>query len=388
MTRNSEKRELCRDRSRREFVKTTALAAGAVGALVACKQAPEQEREMSVAPSKSLFLRAAGYRVKRLEALFDGRVRIEACDTQFEEMRIGDMNAHVFSGPQTLDVTEIGLHPFMLAYANDGFRSYTLLPIFPLRLFRHRSVFIRTDRGIEKPEDLIGKTIATPGYSSTSLTWIRGIFHEEYGVTPEDVKWISASKDSSAKLAGKVSKQERVIPEGVSIKAGPAGKDESDLLESGVADALFHAAEPRAYVERDPKVARLFPDYRTVERLFFSKTGIFPIMHAVAIKKDLLKQHPWLAGAVFNAYSQAKQLAYEDMAQTGWFSDALPWYAQEFEETRALMGDNFYSYGIKPNRKTLEALFRYSHQQGLSIRELTVEELFDPSSVELADRPA
>jgi len=338
--------------------------------------------------AKGLSLSAAGYNFKRLEALFDGRVIIEGCDTQFEEMGIGDMNTHVFSGPQTLDVTEIGLHPFMLTYANDDFRAYTLLPIFPLRLFRHKSVFIRTDRGIEKPEDLKGKTIATPGYSSTSLTWIRGIFQDEYGIKPEDIDWITASDDSSANIAGKTSKQEQVMPEGVSIKAGPGGKDESDLLESGEADALFHAVEPRAYIEHHPKVARLFADYRMTERAYFAKTSIFPIMHAVAIKKDLLGQNPWLAGAIFNAYSQAKQLAYKDMAKIGWVSDMLPWYGQEFEETRSLMGDNFYSYGIKPNRKTLEALFRYSYQQGLSSRELTVEELFDPLSFKLAESPA
>jgi 4,5-dihydroxyphthalate decarboxylase len=339
-------------------------------------------------PAKRLSLKAAGYRFKRLEALFDGRVRIEGCDTQFEPMGIGDINTHVFSGPQTLDVAEIGLHPFMLAYANDGFRQYTLLPIFPLRLFRHKSVFIRTDRGIEKPGDLKGKTIATPGYSSTSLTWIRGIFQDEYNVKPEDIDWITASADSSASVSGKTSRQEQVLPEGVSLRAGPEGKDESDLLESGEADALFHAAEPRAYIKGHPKVGRLFPDYRATERAYFAKTGIFPIMHAVAIKNDLLEQNPWLAGAVFAAYSQAKQLAYQQMAKIGWADDMLPWYGQELEETRSLMGHNFYSYGIKPNRKTLEALFRYSYQQGLSSRELTVEELFHPLSFRLAESPA
>jgi 4,5-dihydroxyphthalate decarboxylase len=295
------------------------------------------------------------------------------------------MNTDVFSGPQSRDVTEIGLHPFMLAYANEGFRDYTLLPIFPLRLFRHKSVFIRNDRGIETPEDLRGRTVATPGYSSTSLTWIRGIFQEEYGIKPEEIRWIVASKDSSAKAAGKVSKQENVFPEGVSISVGPEGMDESDLLESGDVDALFHAGEPRAFIEGHPKVARLFPDYRSVERAYFARAGIFPIMHAVAIKRDVAQQNPWLAEAVFNAYSQAKQMSYKHMAKAAWLYDMLPWYGQEFEETRALMGDNFYSYGIKPNRKTLEALFRYSHQQGLSSRELAVEELFDPASLEFSE---
>jgi 4,5-dihydroxyphthalate decarboxylase len=323
----------------------------------------------------------AGYNFDRTKALIDGRVVVQGCAMQFKESGIGDLNTHVFSGPQTLDVTEIGLHPFMLAFANDGFRGYSLLPIFPLRLFRHKSVFIRTDRGIKKPEDLKGKTIATAGYSSTSLTWIRGIFQDEYGINPEDMQWIISSKDSSGKDAGKASKQEKKIPEGVSVTMGPAGKNESDLLVSGEVDALFHAAEPRAFIEGHPKVGRLFPDYRSTERAFFSKTGIFPIMHAVAIKNSLVAENPWLIEAVFKAYSQSKEMAYAFMVKAAWYKNLLPWIGQEFEETRELMGNNYYSYGIDPNRKTLETLFRYSHQQGLCDRELTVEDLFVPASL-------
>jgi 4,5-dihydroxyphthalate decarboxylase len=384
MNRETGKEKVNQDFSRREFIKTAALTVGAASALSVCGLPPAQAAEKS----KGVSLSMAGYKFDRTKALIDGRVKIEGCDIQFQESGIGDINTHVFSGPQTLDVTEIGLHPFMLAYANDGFRDYSLLPIFPLRLFRHKSVFIRTDRGIKKPEDLRGKTIATPGYSSTSLTWIRGIFQEEYGIKPEDIKWIVASKDSSAKDAGKASKQENILPEGVSISTGPAGKDESDLLESGEVDALFHAGEPRAYVKGHPKVGRLFPDYRSTERAYYSRTGIFPIMHGVAIKKSLVKRNPWLIETVFKAYSQSKQIAYEYMAKAAWFKESLPWFGQEFEETRALMGDNYYSYGIEPNRKTLEALFRYSHQQGLCSRKLTIEELFDPTSLDLVESPA
>jgi 4,5-dihydroxyphthalate decarboxylase len=371
------------DASRREFLKVTALTAGALA--VGAANAPGRALAATSGRSEGLSITISGYRFHRVEALADGRVKVEGYNARFETGAIGDMNTHIFSGPQTREVTEIGLHPFMLAYANEGFRDYTLLPIFPLRLFRHKSVFIRTDRGIEKPEDLIGKTIATPGYSSTSLTWIRGIFQDEYGIRPQDIKWVTAAKDSSAKAAGKVSRQESMLPEGISITAGPAGKDESDLLESGEVDALFHAAEPRAYIEGHPEVARLITDYRTVEREYFRKTGIFPIMHAVAIRRDVSKRNPGLAKAVFNAYSEAKSLSYDYMARSAWLYDSLPWYGQEFEETRALMGENYYSYGIEPNRKSLEALLRYSHQQGLSSRELTIEELFDPESLEFTE---
>ena len=150
--------------------------------------------------------------------------------------------------------------------------------------------------------------------------------------------------------------------------------------------------DPLEYVEHLDQlpfdVGRLFPDYRSTEQAYFSKTGIVPIMHAVAIKKSLVKQNPWLIEAVFDAYSQSKQKAYDYMAQAAWFKDSLPWFGQEFDETRALMGNNYYSYGIEPNRKTLDALFRYSHQQGLCSRTLTIAELFEPASLGLVESQA
>ncbi len=368
--------------SRRSFLERATLTTGLIGA-AACAEGSDGPAEEPQASPDLPILSAAGYRFPRFEALFDGRVQIEGFELRVEQMAIGDMNTHVFSGPQTLDFSEVGLHPFMLAYANDGFRDYTLLPVFPLRVFRHKSVFIRTDRGIREPADLIGRAVATPGYASTSLTWLRGIFEHEYGVGPQDVDWVFSAGDSSADVSGAASAQEQFLPDGVSVRRGPSGMDESDLLESGQVDALFHAAEPRAYVQGNPIVARLFSDYRAVEREYYARTGIFPIMHAVAIKRSLLGQRPELARAVFDAYSEAKRIAYGAMSRIGWAADMLPWYGQEFEETRTLMGTNFYSYGIDANRSTLEALFQYSHEQGLASRRLTVEELFDPAGLEL-----
>ena len=367
--------------SRREFIRTTALAAGAVGVLAASGQAGTQDKDKP----EGLPITMAGYNLDRTRALFEGQVNVDGCDFQIEQQGIGDLNTHVFSGPQTLDVTEIGLHPFMLAYANEGFRDYTLLPIFPIRLFRHKSIFIRTDRGIKGPEDLRGKKVATPGFSSTSLTWLRGIMQHEYDLSPEEIQWYVSAKDSSAEAAGKVSKQESMVPKGLSVSQGPEGKDESDMLESGEVDALFHAAEPRAYIEGHPKVARLFPDFRKTERAYFKQTGIFPIMHAVAIRNTLVEQHPWLPRAVFNAYSQAKQIMYDQLKKMGWATISLPWVPQEIEETRALMGENFWPYGIEPNRIALEALCQYSHEQGLASKRLTIEELFEPTSLNFTE---
>ena len=327
----------------------------------------------------------AAYRTDRTAALADGRARIDRCFVTFEDDSIGDMNTHVFDTPRTRTVTEVGLHPYMLAFANEGFRAYTILPIFLLRQFRHKSIFIRTDRGIERPEDLRGRRIGTPGYSSTSLTWIRGILEDEYGVKPTQIEWVVSAEDSSASATGKASAQENLVPDGVAITTGPPGLDDSDLLEQGVVDALFHAAEPRCYAEGFPLVGRLFPDHRRVERAYFERTGIFPIMHAVAIRKDLAAEHPWLPKAVFDGFVTAKTSAYAQMARLGWATNMLPWFGQELEETRALMGPNFYSYGIDGNRNALETLFRYSNAQGLADRLLTIEDLFEPSSLAFQD---
>ena len=335
--------------------------------------------------SKKLPLKMAGYDLDRVAGLIDGRVNVAGCDATFEIAGIGDMNTDVFSGAQTRDVTEIGLHPYMLAYANEGFRDYSLIPVFPLRVFRHKSIFINVNSGIKKPGDLRGRKVATPGFSSTSLTWLRGIMQHEYGVRPDEVEWVVSTKDSSAGVSGKVSKQESVIPEGLKVSQGPAGKDESDLLVDGDVDALFHAAEPRAYMQGHPDVIRLFSDYRQTERAYYKKTGIFPIMHAVAIRNSLVEKNPWLPEAVFNAYSQAKQMMYDDLKKMGWATISLPWVGKELEETRALMGENFWPYGIEANRKALETLFQYSYEQGLAKQKLTIKNLFHPSTLDFKE---
>jgi 4,5-dihydroxyphthalate decarboxylase len=383
MTKDKKTENVDHDFSRRDFIKATSIAAGAVSTVVASSGVLAADVSIPKPTGNGLPLKVTGYSFDRLEAQMAGKVAIEGCNSQFILGKIGDMNADTFAGTQMADVTEIGMHPFMLAYANDNFRDYTLLPVFPLRTFRHKSVFVRKDSGITKPEDLRGKVIGSPSYSSTALTWLRGIFQDEYGISPKDVKWLMAAKDSSAGTAGQISKQEAVVPEGISMDWGTPGKDESELLLSGEIDAIFHAIEPKGFVEGHPNIGRLFADPKSEERAYYKKTGIFPIMHAVAIRESLVEENPWLAEAVFNAYSQSKSIAYKKMINLGWAMNSLPWYGQELEETRALMGDDFYSYGIENNRKTLEALFRYSYEQGLASKELTIEELFAPKSLKL-----
>jgi 4,5-dihydroxyphthalate decarboxylase len=372
------------DQSRRRFLRagayafasSTLAAHGLSG--IAAAAGPDESA------AGAIELEVSGYPHEHIRGLATGKVRVKGCEISFQPGKIGDINTHVFSGPRTLGFTEIGLSPYIVAYADGGFRAYSLIPVFPLRLFRHKSIFVHADGGIEHPGQLKGKRVGTPGYSSTSLTWIRGIVQDEYGVRPEDIDWVVSAADSSAGMSGAISKQEQVLPEGLSITVGPPGKDESDLLLDGDVDALFHAAEPRAFVEGNPKIRRLFTDPRKTEQDYFAKTGIFPIMHAVAIRNDLVDKYPWLPKAVFEAYCEAKSLTYADM-RAKWYLRALPWFAQELAATQSLMGRNFFPYGIEPNRKALGTLFRYMHEQGLASRQVSVEEMFEPSTLDLMD---
>lgn len=362
--------------SRKEFLKNSALSVGAIGALgMSGVAATNSEKE-----DKEIFrLSVTGYPVDRVKGIVDGSVKIGQYPHKFTKGSIGDINTNIFSGSQDFDIAEIGLHPFMLEFANNNFRDYFLLPIFPLRVFRHKSVFVNRDGKVKTPKDLLGKRIGTPGYSSTSLTWLRGIFQDEYGVSPKDVTWVISQKDSSTHASGNISSQEQVVPDGIKMEYGTPGKDESELLLSGEVDALFHAAEPAAYAKGDPNVIRLFQDSRKVEQEFYQKTGIFPIMHGVVIRKSLAEQYPDIIESVYNAYNEAKDKDFMLMKKLGWAFDSLPWFAQEFEATKSVMGEDYWPYGIKNNRKSLEALFRYSYEQGLASKHLTIEEIFHPS---------
>jgi 4,5-dihydroxyphthalate decarboxylase len=362
------------------------LAAGGAAALaVTAGRSRVLAQETGAAQSNRLPITVAGYRYNRVRALADLEIPIEGCDVTFEEDGIGKMNTHAFKGPQTREVTEIGLSPFMLAFCNGGFRDYELLPIPILRMFRHKSIFVRTDRGIKKPTDLRGRKVATVGYSSSGLTWIRGILQQQYGVKPSEIEWIVTGADSSAKITGGASAWEKVLPADLTIQNAPAGKDDSDLLISGEVDAIFHPAEPQAFIDRHPKIDRLFPDHRTVERAYFEETGVFPIMHVVAIRRDAAKANPWLPRAVFDAYCQAKKLDYQEMHKMGSYYSSLPWFGQELRDTRELMGENFYPYGVSGMRKAMETAFRFSYEQGLANRVLKLEEVLHQSSLDFEE---
>ena len=357
---------------------TKLLMVWVVGVLVGCESTPPKS------VNNELEIKIAGYDYDRVSAIRDSKVFVEGADVSFEVSNIYAMNRSVFGPEQKFEVSEIGLIPYITRYINEDFRDYTLIPVFISRTFRHRNIYVHTDAGIKKPEDLKGKRIGTPGYGMSSNTWIRGLLKDEYGVAADDFQWIESTESSDgAVLNSGFAKY--YFGEDFPLIKGPEGVDESELLLSGQCDALITAITPKAYLDRNPKIRQLFPKAKETEVAYFKKTGMFPIMHAVAIRKDVLEENPWLAKAVFDLYAKAKNIAYNNLETTTVMRTSLPWATDEYEYTRDVMGTNYWKYGIEANRKELEAIMRYVYEQGLVKRQITFEELFAPSTLELLE---
>jgi 4,5-dihydroxyphthalate decarboxylase len=364
--------------SRRDFMKISVAgaAAGTLGLL--CSRAGH------AVETGENQIKIAGYDYDRVRAIMDGQLGIEGTEVSFDVVNIYEASRYAFGPDRKYEVTEIGLLPFIRNYINEDFRSYTLIPVFISRIFRQRNVFVHVDSGIEKPEDLRGKRVGTPGYGFSANTWIRGFLLDEYGVRADEMRWIETTESSDgAKLSPKLDRH--YLPDDFPLVKGPSGVDESELLLSGGCEALITAITPRAFLEGNPKVKQLFPDVRAIEQDYYRNTRIFPIMHAVAIRTDVIKTNPMLPKAVFEMYSKAKQNAYANLETTTSLKVTLPWVTQEFEDTRGLMGENFWPYGVEANRKELELVMRYSHEQGLVKHRLKFEELFHSSTLKLEE---
>ena len=235
--------------NRRDVMKTAAAgaAAGAFGVF--------SGRKARAACADEVQVKIAGYAYDRVRAIQDGRLDMDRCDVSFHVENIYQLNNNVFGPTRKYEVSETGLIPFVTKYANDDFRAYTLIPVFISRIFRHRNIFVRTDRGIEKPEDLRGKRVATPGYGMSSPTWIRGFLQDIHGVKPEDMHWIetTVSSDGGA-LQG--DKFQYLLPDDFPLEKGPPGVDESEMIIAGDVDAIITAITPTAYLDGNPKVKK------------------------------------------------------------------------------------------------------------------------------------
>lgn len=309
----------------------------------------------------------------RTSALLDGRIQVEGCD--LHTVVIDPAEAfHRAVRFAEFDVTELSLstHTFV---TGRGDSAYVGIPAFLLRTFRHSAIFIRTDRGIEKPEDLRGKTLGIGEFQQTAQVWARGMLQHEYGVAMRDITW----RTGGFKQAGRTERTPVALPPDVDCRPIPSDRTLPDMLDSGELDGLITTWVPPSIAQGKPHVARLFPDYPAVEAKYFQKTRIFPIMHLVGIRRTLVERNPWLPVSVFKAFLAARE-AVED-----WHLSVFdPWVSARYDQTRALLGDDFWSYHIEPNRHVLETFAAYSQEQGLVSRKIALEELFAPSTFELS----
>lgn len=311
----------------------------------------------------------------RNRALYDGRVQIDGCDPVYmllnpEEMFFRAMRSRDF------DVTELSFSSYLVKHAK-GESPYIAVPVFLSRAFRHTSIYVRKDR-IKKPEDLKGCRVGVPEYQLTAVVWARSILQDDYGVNPEDVTWVRGGIDTP----GRPEKIKLDLPAGVTIEAAPEGRTISDLLDKGEIDAFIAPRPPSGAALSNQNVAWLFDDPTSVAKDYYRRTGIFPIMHVVGIRKELAEQNRWLPAAVFKAFGESKAMALELLADTSATKVTLPFVEEQLKAARETLGNDFWSYGVEPNRKTIEAFLRHHHAQGLSCRKVALDELFHPSTYE------
>ena len=305
----------------------------------------------------------------RVRALTDGRVKVEGCDVNYITMPVEECFERAFFHGE-FEVAEIGFSPFLIALSR-GPTPYVAVPVFLSRMFRHSAVYIRTDRGINGPADLRGKRIGVPEYQMSAVMWFRGYLKDEFGIEPKHINWVQAGLENP----GRRDKFPLNLPEGFPL----VSRNDvalSRLLAEGELDCVISARTPSCYSNGHPQVRRLFPDYRAAERDYYAKTGIFPIMHALGIRRDIYESNRWLAASLYKAFLRAKRLADAEFTETTALKIGLPWVTAEYEATVALMGADFWSYGAAENYKTLATMARYSYEQGLAVRQVAVEEMF------------
>ena len=267
------------------------------------------------------------------------------------------------------DVSELSFGKY-ISLASQGDASMLAIPVFPSRVHRHSAIYVRRDAGIRTPKDMEGRTAGIPEWAQTAGIYVRGFLAEDYGVDLRKVRWLQAGVNEP----GRTEKVKLRLPAGISCEARPH-TSLSAMLASGEVDAVISARAPEGFAAGGP-VLRLFPDYRAEEERFFKATGIFPIMHIVTIRRAVFEQHPWIAVNLFKMFDVAKRRCLDRLRDFTCARIPLPWAAAMTDEIHASCGPDPYPYGIEASRPTLEAFCRYAHDQGVTHRRMTVEDLF------------
>jgi 4,5-dihydroxyphthalate decarboxylase len=312
----------------------------------------------------------------RIHALTNGTVQADGISLNWLNMPVEETFWRMMRH-QEFDVSELSLSSYLIA-KDRGLPNFIAIPVFMSRCFRHSGIYINKNSGIKEPADLRGKRVGIPEYQLTACLWIRGILQHDYNVHPEDINWYTGGQETS----GRIEKIKLVLPPEINIIPINEEQTLNEMLDSGEIDALIAPRAPSCFLKGSPNVQRLFSDYVTDEKDYYKRTGIFPIMHVVVVKDEVLKEHPWVATNLYKALEEAKQKVYEGFKQTAALKVTLPWFTSEWENTTELMGEDFWPYGLEKNRKTLEAAVTYSYEQGLIKNKLNIEDLFSKATLE------
>jgi 4,5-dihydroxyphthalate decarboxylase len=314
----------------------------------------------------------------RTRALDEGTIRPDGIDLTYLRLPVEETFFRMMRH-QEFEVAEMSLSSYVVSLRADP-SPFVALPVYTSRMFRHSSLYCHADAGISSPEDLRGKLIGTPEYQLTACVWMRGVLSDRHGVPFDSVRYVTGGQET----AGRIEKAAVKLSDSVRISPIPQDATLSAMLAAGEIDALCTPRVPSPFAAGDPRVRRVFPDVVAAEKEYYGDTGIFPIMHVVVIRRDVYERHPWVAQSLYKALLAAKNEAYDRLYDTSALRLMLPWLTPQLEEARALLGPDYWSYGIEGNRKTLETFLRYHHEQGLSERQFAPEELFAPESLEAA----
>jgi 4,5-dihydroxyphthalate decarboxylase len=314
----------------------------------------------------------------RTRAIRDGTVKVEGCAVTYLPLYPEEIFHRVFKFRE-FDVAELSFSSYIRTVAT-GVSAYIGIPAFVSRIFRHSGIYIRDGAGIGRPQDLRGKQVGLPEYQITAVVWMRAMMQHEYGVAPSEIHWRSGGQEQP----GRHERTPLKPIEGVDLQPISANKTLISMLRHGELDALFAARAPSSFVNGEPHIARLFPNARQAEQAYYDKTKLFPIMHLVGIRRTLAKNYPWLATSVYKAFCEAKAQAMISLRDVNALMVTLPWLEAETNETMAIMGEDFWKYGVAENKREIEALTQYIHEQGLTDRRVEIEELFHPSTFEIS----
>jgi len=303
--------------------------------------------------------------------MFDGTVRVAGVDLNVLRLPVEEM-FHRFLVGGEFDVSEVSFAKIAALAAQDDAR-FVALPVFPSRVFRHSSIYVRSDSGIDRPEQLAGKRVGVPEWAQTAAIYSRGLLAHEYGVDLASIHWHQGGVNEP----GRREKVALELPAAFHLNV-VADRSLSDMLLAGALDAVLSARPPAPIIVGDPRVRRLFADYRDVELAYVRKTGIFPIMHVVAMRREIYERDRWLAMNLFTAFDQARVRSLARAADLTASFFPLPWVPDELRRARELFGGEPWPYGIEANRTTLDAFLAYAFEQGVCRRRLTPESLFPP----------